>query len=482
MRSSFRRAFAPAIVLVVASSAVGGGGARAWAQGSSSEESTDTDEGGANREKEYRFELGLYGGYHIFADKHGLGRRTNDSTVLSPKSGLAVGGRLSLYFNPYVGLEADTWWTPTKTRGLDPAKGVTQTTDISVFGYRGSLIVNFVPNGPFRPFIRFGVGGLTSIVNNEKVVPGDQDAEVDAGLGARIFFGERAGLRIDGTVMVPPAAGSSIVKIGSESEYGGPDFQILGTLFFNFGEVERSSHRTVVRKETVMMAAPPPPTPQDPDGDGIFGTADKCPMVAEDRDGFEDDDGCPDPDNDKDGIPDAMDKCPNQPETRNGIDDEDGCPEIDSDGDGFLGSRDKCPDAPETVNGYKDDDGCPDELPVEVKKFTGVIEGINFKTASSEILPGSYGILDRAVKVLQDFPDIRMEIQGHTDNRGKADYNRELSQRRAESVRDYFIAKGLKSERLTAVGYGFDRPVADNVSEFGRSKNRRTEFRLITGQ
>jgi OOP family OmpA-OmpF porin len=117
---------------------------------------------------------------------------------------------------------------------------------------------------------------------------------------------------------------------------------------------------------------------------------------------------------------------------------------------------------------------------VEVKKFTGVIEGINFKTGQATILPGSYGILDRAVQVLKDFPDIRLEIQGHTDNRGKADYNRDLSQRRADAVKEYFVARGIKAERLTSVGYGLDRPIADNDSEYGRSKNRRTEFRLVS--
>ncbi len=203
--------------------------------------------------------------------------------------------------------------------------------------------------------------------------------------------------------------------------------------------------------------------------------------VAEDRDGFEDEDGCPDNDNDKDGINDAQDKCPLKPENSNGIDDEDGCPEEDTDGDGYLGTRDQCPDAPETKNGFKDDDGCPDELPPAVKKFTGVIEGITFKTGSANILPGSFNVLDRAVQVLKEYPEIKLEVQGHTDNRGKADYNRDLSQRRAESVRSYLVSRGIAPERVTAVGYGLDQPIADNSSESGRSRNRRTEFKLITG-
>jgi len=207
---------------------------------------------------------------------------------------------------------------------------------------------------------------------------------------------------------------------------------------------------------------------------------DKCPNDPEDKDGFEDEDGCPDPDNDKDGIPDVRDKCPNEPEDKDGFQDEDGCPDPDNDKDGIPDARDKCPNDPETKNGFQDDDGCPDEIPKEVKQFTGVIEGINFETGSAAILPGSYGLLDRAVKVLSDYRDVMIEISGHTDSRGGADYNRDLSTRRAQSVREYFLARGIDARRIVAIGYGMDRPIASNKTEAGRASNRRIEFRLIT--
>jgi len=101
----------------------------------------------------------------------------------------------------------------------------------------------------------------------------------------------------------------------------------------------------------------------DRDGDGIKDDVDKCPDEPEDFDGFQDEDGCPDPDNDHDGIPDIDDKCPDIPENRNGVDDEDGCPEgstNDRDGDGIPDNIDKCPDEPEDKDGFQDDDGCPD--------------------------------------------------------------------------------------------------------------------------
>src|SRR5690606_18155294 len=113
----------------------------------------------------------------------------------------------------------------------------------------------------------------------------------------------------------------------------------------------------------------------------------KCPMEPEDMDGFQDDDGCPEADNDGDGLADAQDKCPNEAEDKDGFQDDDGCPDPDNDGDGVADASDKCVDQPETKNGYQDDDGCPDEIPQKVKQFTGVIQGINFKVNSSDLLP-----------------------------------------------------------------------------------------------
>ncbi len=105
------------------------------------------------------------------------------------------------------------------------------------------------------------------------------------------------------------------------------------------------------------------PSIGDRDGDGFKDDVDKCPDEPEDFDGFQDKDGCPDPDNDNDGIPDVDDRCPNEPEDRDGDQDADGCPEAndrDRDGDGIPDSKDKCPDEPEDRDGFEDKDGCPD--------------------------------------------------------------------------------------------------------------------------
>ena len=378
---------------------------------------------------EFRFDFGVFGGGHFFDSNHSLGRGPDSPAGLSPKSSGVFGGRLGLHFNRWIGLEAEVDATPTRTRFSDPDPH----TSMWVFGYRGSVIVNLTDNYQFQPFILAGYGGLTSLVSDATVVPGSTWGFMHAGLGFKVGFTPWTGLRVDGRIMAPWTALSPVIPQGNRIGYSGPDFEILGSLFLNFGEVE---HITVIKE----------PGSKDRDGDGIPDNVDRCPDQPEDKDGFQDEDGCPDHDNDGDGIPEALDKCPNEPET---------------------------------FNNYKDDDGCPDEVPAEVKKFTGVIEGINFKTGSAEILAGSYVILDRAVKVLQDYQEVNLEISGHTDNRGKADYNRDLSQRRADSVKTYFVQRGIAPDRLQAIGYGLTRPIADNKTSSGRASNRRTEFRLI---
>jgi OmpA-OmpF porin, OOP family len=440
-----------------------------FAQEKAAQPAATTETKESDQPQEFRFEFGLFAGAHFFDKLNGLGRAIGDPEGLSPKNAVAFGGRLALNFNRYVSVEGEALAIPTKTRDA--------VAKMWAFGYRGSLNIHLIGSGPVRPFISVGYGAISTIVNNVPdavIPPSDTDGLLHAGLGFKIALGPYVGLRLEGRVLAPPAVIGDNIPVGDETGFeGGPDYEALGGLYVNFGEIERN---TIFKREVVNVLPPPSP---DPDGDGIVGNNDKCPNEAEDKDGFEDSDGCPEPDNDKDGIADPQDKCPMKAETVNGIDDDDGCPEEDTDGDGIIGSRDKCPDEPETKNGFKDEDGCPDEIPSNLKKFTGVIEGINFKTASDKILPGSYSILDRAVAVLKEYADIRLEISGHTDSRGKSDYNRDLSQRRADSVKMYFIANGIDAARLTTIGYGMDRPIADNKTESGRSKNRRTEFRLM---
>jgi OmpA-OmpF porin, OOP family len=219
----------------------------------------------------------------------------------------------------------------------------------------------------------------------------------------------------------------------------------------------------------------------DRDGDGIPDHLDLCPDDPEDFDGFEDEDGCPDPDNDGDGIPDIDDLCPNEPEDFDGFEDEDGCPDPDNDKDGILDDDDMCPNEPETWNGFEDEDGCPDRGRVVVTDTKiEILDKIYFEFDSDVIKSESFPILDAIVATLNGNPDIRLvEIQGHTDQRGSDAYNLDLSDRRAASVRRYLIEGGIDSGRLQSQGYGKRQLIDQRNNEEAWAKNRRVEFLII---
>ncbi len=280
-----------------------------------------------------------------------------------------------------------------------------------------------------------------------------------------------------------------LTGFGIGGGFGSPDFRaVLGVRY------------TRVVREPV---APPPPIDDDPDHDGIRGAADKCPNEPEDFDGFQDADGCPDPDNDNDGIPDVDDKCPNEPEDKDGFEDLDGCPDPDNDKDGILDVDDKCPNEPGPASNQgcpdpdRDGDGVPDRIdncpdepgPVEnhgcankqlVTINNGKLELVDrvyFRTDKDIIEVRSNAILDNVAKVLVAHPEIaHVRVEGHTDNRGGAAHNLDLSGRRSAAVVKYLVKKGVARDRLDAQGFGQDKPIADNTTDVGRATNRRVEF------
>ncbi len=221
--------------------------------------------------------------------------------------------------------------------------------------------------------------------------------------------------------------------------------------------------------------------PGDSDGDGIADKDDKCPTEPEDKDQFEDEDGCPDPDNDSDGILDKDDKCPDDPEDKDGFEDADGCPDPDNDGDGILDINDKCPDVPEDMNGIEDDDGCPEKQKIIVtKKKVFTVEKIYFDFNKATIKQKSMPIIEGVAKILEDNPQLgAVRIEGHTDDLGPEAYNLWLSQQRCESVRRALIAHGVPADKLEAKGFGEANPTYDNNTAEGRDKNRRVDFVFI---
>jgi OmpA-OmpF porin, OOP family len=251
---------------------------------------------------------------------------------------------------------------------------------------------------------------------------------------------------------------------------------------------ERNVHEAIRKSPRERCAPRVAQVPSDRDGDGIPDHLDLCPDDPEDFDGFEDEDGCPDPDNDGDGIPDVRDQCPNDPEDFDGFEDADGCPELDRDGDGVPDHADACPDVyAETEDGFPLPEPEPEPEP-EPPQYTLVVvtedkielkQTVHFETAKSTIRRVSFPLLDEVAQALRDHPDLRVRVEGHTDTRGSERYNLRLSQARAESVRDYLVRAGIDGSRMIPKGYGFSVPIADNRTAAGREQNRRVEFVII---
>ena len=241
-------------------------------------------------------------------------------------------------------------------------------------------------------------------------------------------------------------------------------------------------------------ATPVPAAPKDSDGDGVPDDMDRCPGTP--AGARVDAQGC-ELDSDGDGVVDRLDKCPNTP--RGARADAQGC-ELDSDGDGVVDRLDRCPNTP--AGARVDAQGCEldsdgdgvvdalDQCPntprgdqVDAKGCTLAstlqLKGVNFDYDSAALRADARPILDEAVTILKRYPQLRVEVAGHTDDRGSDAYNLDLSQRRAQAVLDYFVQMGIDAARLVPKGYGETAPVADNATDAGRAKNRRVELRIL---
>jgi outer membrane protein OmpA-like peptidoglycan-associated protein len=423
---------------------------------------------------------------------------------------MGYGGRAGIFFSSKLLFEGDAGLVPTKAGSVDvdhvPAH------------------IRLVGNFPFTKRMAFLFGGGWAY---NKFSPSGGTSETENGVGAlaglRISLGKRLSLRGEAIAdyMFDHASASS----GATLHYAlqaGASLQLFG----GPGDKDKDG----VKDNADRCPNTPRDTPvettgcPDADRDGIADTVDRCPQSPAGRtvdaigctdvdgDGVVDPQdrcadtptgtrvdatGCP-MDSDRDGVADTSDRCPGTPAGVR-VDPATGCP-VDSDGDGVVDAQDKCPgtaagipvdptgcapdadgdgvaDAADTcpntpAGAAVDAAGCPAAGPV-------VLEGVTFLTGSSKLTLNSQGPLDRVVTALRDRPELRVVIEGHTDNVGNRDANLRLSKARADAVRAYFIAKGIAASRLTAVGIGPDQPIAPNDTEEGRAKNRRIQLREV---
>ena len=348
--------------------------------------------------------------------------------------------------------------------------------DQSVFDLSANMLVYADRDWTVAPYLLLGVGYLA--VNLDSA-GNDNNFAGTAGLGFNWRMGSsgKFSLRTEARTRV---------AFGSDARWTGDgnltDYLVSVGLQYDFGgEADIPAPRA------------------DTDGDGVLDMWDDCPDTA--RGTEVSSSGCPllprDDDSDNDRVPDNRDECPNTP--LGAAVNPQGC-SLDSDMDGVPTDRDRCPasraGADVDIYGCENDldadgvvdhqDSCPRTRPnARVDVYGCEIEdvihlpGINFQTGQDVLLPGSEYVLRDAATTLNNHPDLMIEVAGHTDDMGPGDTNFILSERRANTVRDFLISQGVDASRLTAVGYGESQPIADNRTAEGRATNRRVELRLL---
>jgi outer membrane protein OmpA-like peptidoglycan-associated protein len=334
-------------------------------------------------------------------------------------------------FSKHLGLELALQLAPAEVNRL------------SIFTVHLDAIWHPIQSDWIVPFVGAGPSFATTFPQGDYAT--DSDPGVNVVAGVKLFPWDHIGFRVDLRYLVSIAT-SGAADDGRE-EVTGHDLIASFGLFGTFGGEEP-------KKVPVIL---------DTDGDGILDQSDACPTVP----GQASAQGCPDKDGDT--LVDIDDRCPDEP----GKVELKGCPDVDE--DTIANLDDKCP----TIPGQPEFGGCPPPPPEEiVKKFSGAIQGITFERDKDIIRASSFSILDEAVKVMKDYPQIRLLIEGHTSSEGTREHNLDLSDRRAKSVRQYMVDKGVDGARIDTKGFGPDVPVAKNNNEANRAKNRRIEFKI----
>ncbi len=459
--------------------------------------------------RDKKWNIGLHGGSSQFN-----GDYSND--FYRTKMPLYGFGGLSV--SRYLGTHIDINFLATKGRiGFNSDSG-RYSTDITT----ATLNVRFNilgPASPVRPYLF--VGGGAMLFDKNLDITGKKTDYIAPSFGGGINFklGPSVMLNLQETFFYSNEDKRDGIIAGSNDAYL---LHMVG-LSFNFGKKKDADKDGVADRNDkcpntpVGVAVDKNGCPLDRDNDAVADFEDACPDVAgvamlkgcpdKDGDGITDaDDRCPEvagavgmrgcPDGDGDGVADVDDKCPGTlagyktdttgctlDNDKDGVMNEDdacpdkagpvalkGCP--DTDGDGVADNDDRCPNAKGPITNK----GCPVITKEDERKITQIASKIFFETNSDKLKTASLEQLDELTTILGRYESARLTIDGYTDSKGTDEYNMALSQKRTESVKTYLMGKGIMESRLTANGYGETKPIADNNTAAGRSRNRRVEL------
>ncbi len=381
-------------------------------------------------------QIGAFFGPRLYSDDSRLGYIEDAPGHPSLQNGIQIGARVARPFLPWLVPELELTFSPTDTTRVAGAESV----DVVWLEPRFHLRIELLPGRRFQPFVVVGGGAPILLSSARQTIDSGITGEFYAGGGVRFETGRSFALRLDARLSMIPGI----------ERYFTPEVDI------SFG-VELQIGRERTRKPTDLR-----------------------PIER--------------PDKDSDGIADATDTCPDRAEDADGFDDLDGCPDIDNDLDRVLDIADRCTSVPETYNGFDDDDGCPDAVPLEVDSLRGTVEGLLYADGETIVRDSAQPNIQKIAKIMAAYPTIKVVLIGHTDNKEAnqfatpveggppPDYEQlaiDLSKARAESVKQALVSAGVAAPRVEIVGRGAEDPVSDNDRPKGRLANRRVEIKLF---